>query len=89
MKILTIIIFIVAFLLYAFVGAFVADVVSFYMIRTNGKLNEFLIGLWWCFWPLALIIFILYELVSIPFSLLGMFSISRVQKLIKEKRLKI
>lgn len=89
MKILTIIIFIVIFLLYAFVGAFAADVVCFYTIRTNGNLNEILIGLWWCFWPLATIIFILYELVSIPFSLLGMFSISRVQKLIKEKRLKI
>lgn len=89
MKNITVIIFIVAFLLYAFVGAFVADVVCFYKIRTHGKLNEFLIGLWWCFWPLTIIIFILYELVSIPFSVIGLYSISRVQKLIEEKRLKV
>lgn len=89
MKILTVIIFIVAFLLYAFVGAFVANVVAFYNIRLHGKANPTLVGIWWCFWPIGLIIFVLYELISIPFTLLGMLNVSKVEKLIKEKRLKI
>lgn len=89
MKILTVIIFIVAFLLYVFVGAFVANVVAFYKIRLHGKANPTLVGIWWCFWPIGLIIFVLYELISIPFTLLGMLNVSKVEKLIREKRLKI
>lgn len=89
MKILTVIIFIVAFLLYTFVGAFASNVVAFYQIRRHRRPSEFLVGLWWCFWPLGIIIFILYELICIPFSLIGLYSISKVEKLIKEKRLKV
>lgn len=89
MKILTVIIFIVAFLLYAFVGAFVAKVVALYNIRSHGKADPTLVGLWWCFWPLGLIIFLLYGPISILFTPLGMYNISKVEKLIKEKRLKV